>query len=104
MSIDNIVYLCIFAAGFVLLGFMAAFGDADGDVEIGEVDGDVDAEAAGSPNAFSMKVVACFLVGFGAGAPRIRPMGSRFEPIGGIWRYRCRRRNTRSAWRCGTRQ
>lgn len=47
MSIDNIVYLCIFAAGFVLLGFMAAFGDADGDVEIGEVDGDVDAEAAG---------------------------------------------------------
>jgi hypothetical protein len=66
MSLDNIVYLCIFGGGFLLLGIMFIVGDADGEVDV--VD-DVDAEAAaGSPNAFSLKVISCFLVGFGAGA------------------------------------
>lgn len=62
MNAETVVYLCIFAAGFLLLGIMAVVGDGDVDVD---ADLDIDAEM-GSPNAFSLKVISCFLVGFGA--------------------------------------
>ena len=56
MSVSTIVYLSILGAGFVLLLAMAFGGDGDSDFD---TDG-------GSPNFFSMKVISCFLVGFGA--------------------------------------
>lgn len=58
---SQLVFLGIFAVGFAILMMsllLGDFGDADGDV--GDVDGD-----HGMPKVLSLKVIACFMIGFG---------------------------------------
>lgn len=72
LALPLIVYLCMFAAGFVfLIGAFVLGVEHDGDHDMGH-DHDHDHEGADkdspSPSIFSVKVISCFLMGFGLGA------------------------------------
>jgi len=61
-----IIFATIFGVGFVLLILNLLFGhDADADADMGDVSADADHGFHG-PNILSFKVVALFMVGFGA--------------------------------------
>lgn len=79
METAAIVYLCIFLVGFVFLvgslalgslGGHAEAGDAGGTADAGapHLGGDLSADQGLSPASFSVKLAACFLTGYGAGA------------------------------------
>lgn len=70
MTTAMMVYLCMFAVGFMILLFGFILGGdheagADADHDIGG--GDHGDDTMG-PSVFSLKVIACFLIGFGGGA------------------------------------
>lgn len=55
---SQLVFLAIFAVGFVILLVSALLGD------LGDADGDMDGDS-GTTKVLSLKVVACFMIGFG---------------------------------------
>lgn len=71
-----IAYLAVFLAGFSFLVLTFLFGALGADAEHGDVghaeagtaDGATGSDHSMSPGVFSFRVIACFLVGFGAGA------------------------------------
>lgn len=59
-----IIFATIFGVGFLILLFSVLFGgDADADVD---ADGDFGDDVGHGPNFFSFKMLALFMVGFGA--------------------------------------
>ncbi|GEM_PF-6383655 len=68
MDTIGIAYLVVFLIGFVFLVISFLFGSFSADGDVGHVDGVDLGHADASPGVFSIKVMACFLVGFGAAA------------------------------------